>query len=91
MGRVVDLWASGIIEALRRSGSVVRATEGLDVERWRRAARQAGKEIGWSVRTGGSPDGSTVWAVSPDYVPTSAERSSVSRLGEALYGPSVDL
>lgn len=86
MGRVVDLWAREIIDTLRRSGSVVRAADGLDVDRWRRAARQAGREMGWSVRTGVSSDGSTVWAVSSDYVPTPAERSSVVRiLGDSLY------
>jgi hypothetical protein len=87
MGRVVDLWAAGIVEALRGSGSVVKSTEGLDVDRWRRAARQAGSQLGWSMQTGVSADGSTVWAVSPDYQPTVFDQAAAPGLiGDALYG-----
>jgi len=45
-------------------GSVIlSASEVGDVERWRRAARKAGRVLGFPVRTGVAPDGSRVWAV----------------------------
>lgn len=87
MGRVVDLWVGEIVEALQGSGSVVRSADDLDVDRWRRAARQAGRRLGSSVRTGVAADGSTVWAVLPSYEPTASERAgAVVVLGDALYG-----
>lgn len=53
MGRVVDLWAADVVEALRGSGSVVRLADGLDVDRWRRA----GRRLESSVRTGVAANG----------------------------------
>lgn len=45
-------------------GSVVRSSDAVDdVDRWRRAARRAGRILGVPVRTGVSFDRSRVWAV----------------------------
>lgn len=45
-------------------GSVVRWTASIDdVERWRRAARRAGRVLGVPVRTGVADDGTRVWAI----------------------------
>lgn len=75
MAKVVDLerfrverLAGEIVPWLRDRGSVLVETSGLEsVERWRRAARRAGRLLGWRVRTGVSPAGDRVWAVSDDY------------------------
>jgi hypothetical protein len=75
VGRVVDLEASRVeqlaaelVPILRDRGGVVVDVEQLDsVDRWRRAARRAGRLLGWSVRTGVSADGSRVWAGSDDW------------------------
>jgi hypothetical protein len=45
-------------------GSVLHLADGLgDVERWRRAARRAGRILAVPIRIGVSPDGTRVWAV----------------------------
>ncbi len=71
-GRVVDLekvrverLAMEIADQLVAGhGSVLRLADGVgDVDRWRRAARRAGRILGVSVRTGVSPDQARVWAV----------------------------
>jgi hypothetical protein len=71
-GRVVDLekvrverLAVEIADQLvAGQGSVLHLTDGLgDVDRWRRAARRAGRILSVPVRTGVSPDGTRVWAV----------------------------
>jgi hypothetical protein len=54
------------IAAQIRSGQgsvIVDALKVGDVERWRRAARKAGRVLGVPVRTGVAHDGSRVWAV----------------------------
>jgi hypothetical protein len=71
MGRVVSLERARIdrlAEEIARQlnehgGGVVRLTANVDdVERWRRAARQAGRRLGIIIRTGVSRDGEKVWA-----------------------------
>ena len=70
-GRVVDLegvrverLAEEIADQLQQhGGSILRlATDVENVERWRRAARQAGRRLGVTIRTGVSNDRSKVWA-----------------------------
>jgi len=80
MGQLMDLWVPAIQAGLRANGSVVRQTESLDVKRWRRAARQAGSALGWSIRTGVSADGSTVWATSPK-LRSRSDRAGVGSTG----------
>ncbi|MCA1696961.1 MAG: hypothetical protein LC749_20815 [Actinobacteria bacterium] len=89
MGRVVDLereqveaLARQLVPTLRERGSVVANTAGLgDVDRWRKAARRAGRMLGWRVRTGLEADGARVWAASDDFQPSpSAERAAIEAL-----------
>ena len=70
-GRIVDLervrvdrLAEEIAAQLEaHGGSILRLTTDVDdVERWRRAARKAGRRLGVTVRTGISADRSKVWA-----------------------------
>ncbi len=64
----VERLAQHLIEGLRARGSVQAALEHVDdVERWRRAARRAGRALGWHIRTGVSAE--RVWAVSEDWLP----------------------
>ena len=71
-GRVVDLelvrierLAAEIAQQLAAGhGNVVRLVASIDdVDRWRRAARRAGRTLGTRFRTGVSWDGQRVWAV----------------------------
>ena len=71
-GRVVELervrverLAEEIAGQLRAGyGNVLRRTDAVDdVDRWRRAARRAGRLLGVPVRTGVSFDRSRVWAI----------------------------
>lgn len=55
----------GIIDELRGRGTAVASVEGGDLDRWRRAARRAGRVLGWHVRTGVS-DG-RAWVTSDDW------------------------
>ncbi len=70
-GRVVDLervrverLAGEIAGQLRLGGGrVLRLTDNVDdVDRWRRAARRAGRVLGMPIRTGVSLDRRKVWA-----------------------------
>lgn len=96
MGRLIDLerervevLARELVPALRERGSLSAETAELaDVERWRRAARRAGRLLGWRVRTGVMAEGSRVWAVSEDF-PLSDEalRDAAERVAAAIdYG-----
>src|SRR6266851_5601092 len=82
-GRVVDLeevrverLVPGISEELQAHGGALADVNALDsVERWRRAARRAGRSLGWRIRTGVSHG--RAWAACEDWPPTSepAERA----------------
>ena len=96
MGQVVDLerqrveaLARDLVPLLQERGSIWVATaEVEDVERWRRAARRAGRLLGWHVRTGVTSDGELVWALSEDFPMSEAEqREAMRRVMAALdYG-----
>jgi hypothetical protein len=67
----VERLAREMVPTFKARGSLIKRIDAVDdVERWRKAARRAGKLIGWRVRTGISNDGSSLWAVSDDYEPT---------------------
>ena len=93
MGRVVDLETRKVerladepLPVLRHRGSVVADSATLeDVDRWRRAARSAGRRLGWRIRTGVSRDGSRVWATSESYEMTDADRHRAGMKREALF------
>lgn len=96
MGRVIDLerqrvetLALDLVPLLQERGSMWVATSEVDnVERWRRAARRAGRLLGWHMRTGLTADGELVWAASEDFSMSEAEqRTAMRRVMAALdYG-----
>src|SRR5579859_1102888 len=62
--RVVASIAARLRPVLADQGIVTANVAELDsVERWRKAARRAGRQLGYPVRTAVSTDGTTVWAV----------------------------
>ena len=93
MARVVDLEAARVAQLaaelapqLSAVGEVrARVADVEDVDRWRRAARKAGRAAGWKVRTAVSVDGATVWAIATDRPVTEAELRDVGeRISRAL-------
>ena len=57
-----------LMPVLRERGAIVVDAEQLDnVDRWRRAARRAGRLLGSQMSTGVSHDGRRVWAGSDDW------------------------
>ena len=96
VGQVVDLerrqieaLARQILPVLLEHGSLVVNTDKVhDVERWRKAARRAGRMLGWHVRTGVIADGARVWAASNDFPVTEADRKAAAkRVEDFLFGP----
>jgi hypothetical protein len=66
----VDRLVPGIIEELQAHGGALADVSALDsVERWRRAARRAGRSLGWRIRTGVSHG--RAWAACEDWPDTS--------------------
>jgi hypothetical protein len=88
VGEVVDLererteaLARELAPLLRARGVIATDESAGDLDRFRRAARRAGRMLGWRVRTGASADGRRAWASSPDYVVSDEDRR---RAGEAI-------
>jgi len=88
VGEVVDLererteaLARELAPLLRARGVIAADETAGDLDRFRRAARRAGRMLGWRVRTGASADGRRAWASSPDYVVSDEDRR---RAGEAI-------
>lgn len=87
MGRLIDLerqrveaLARDLVPLLQEQGSIGVATSEVDnVERWRRAARRAGRLLGWHMRTGVTSDGELVWALSEDFPMSEAEQHEAMR------------
>lgn len=78
--------AKELVPDLEVGGIVRAAVEELDdVERWRRAARRAGRSLGWRIRTGVSAG--WVWAVSEDWEPPPGADREAARLFSALIAP----
>jgi hypothetical protein len=64
----IERIANELVEHLRANGSVKAALADVeDVDRWRRGARRAARELGWRIRTGVSSE--SVWAVSENWLP----------------------
>lgn len=59
-----------------------------DVDRWRRAARMAGRRLGWRVRTGISERGGYVWVIDirepPAEVLEAHQRETMGRLEQMV-------
>jgi hypothetical protein len=91
-GRVVDLehvrvdrLVPGITNHLRASGIARVPVEDLEnVDRWRTAARRAGRILGWHVRTGVSAG--WAWAASEDLqAPPGADHDAAVRFAALIY------
>ncbi len=82
----VERLARELVPQLRESGQVVRRTADIeDVVRWRRAARRAGRLLGWRVRTALISNGSRVMALSDDWpIPPGAERAAFEAVAWAV-------
>lgn len=62
--RVERLAAEIADQLVAGHGNVVRCADAVDdVDRWRKAARRAGRILGVPIRTGVSFDGGRVWAI----------------------------
>jgi hypothetical protein len=94
VGRIEDLerqrverFAVELVPRLRERGELRADTAALEsVERWRAAARRAGRLLGWRVRTGVSHDGRYAWAVSEDWpVPPGEYERAARQLDGALF------
>ena len=99
MERVVDLerrkveaLALELASLLREHGSLVVSTSKLDsVDRWRAAARRAGRILGWHVRTALSVQEARVWAASDDFPVSEADhKEAARRLDDYLFGARPD-
>ena len=62
-----------------------------NVERWRKAARLAGRSIGQPVRTMLSSDGSTVFAFLDRPVEPGEQAEAAQRVADWIFGPSPHL
>ena len=84
----IDRLAREIAPVLREQGHVlVSASEIESVDQWRRAARKAGRILGWRVTTKVSADGSRVFCVSDDFpVPPGAGRDAAVTFERLLRG-----
>ncbi len=68
--------ASTIAPELKARGYAIELVDEVaDLDRWRRGARLAAKELGTRIRTGVGPV--RVWAVDPDRKPTAEELQRV--------------
>jgi hypothetical protein len=83
----VERLAAELLLVLRERGEVRAETKGVEsVERWRAAARRAGRLLGWQVRTGVRRDMHYVWSVSEDWpVPPGEYERCVRRLDALLF------
>lgn len=86
----VEALARQIRPELERVGEVLAWAADLDdVDRWRKAARRAGRLIGSRVRTFVSADGRAVWAVALDHEhDLAALRAAMERITAQLRPPT---
>ncbi len=86
--KVVDRLAHELAPALDDRGIVVaKVTEVDNVERWRKAARRAGRLLRLPVRTAISSDGTTVWAVLERPVQPGEQADAANRVATMIFGP----
>ncbi len=80
--------AHDIAAQLREHGYAIVATNEVEsVDLWRRAARRAGRLLGWRVSTKLSSDGERVLCVSSDFpVPPGSGRAAADRFAALLRG-----
>jgi hypothetical protein len=77
---------------LEERGALVADVEEVgNIERWRKAARLAGRSLGESVRTMRSSDGLTVFAFLNRRVEPGQQAEAAQRVADWLFGPSPHL
>jgi hypothetical protein len=86
--RVLDSIARRLVPVLGERGIVTADVAQVDsVERWRRAARRAGRQLGLPVRTAVSTDGTMVWAVLERPVQPGEQAEAANRVATMIFGP----
>ena len=86
--RVVASIAARLEPVLADQGIVAANVAELDsVERWRKAARRAGRQLGYPVRTAVSTDGTMVWAVLERSVEPGEQAEAANRVATMIFGP----
>jgi hypothetical protein len=87
--RTVERLALELEPCFRESGTLVADVgEVGDVERWRKAARLAGRSLGQPVRTMVSSDGSTVFAFLSGRLEPGERAEAANRVANFLFGPN---
>ena len=82
----VERLAEEIADSMSATGSMrVAVVDVEDVDRWRRAARRAGRLLGWHIRTGASSE--WVWATSEDWLPGPGADWRAARTFASLVAP----
>jgi hypothetical protein len=85
---VLDSIASRLSPVLAETGIVKADVAEVDsVERWRKAARRAGRQLGYPVRTAVSTDGTMVWAVLERPVAPGEQAEAANRVATMIFGP----
>ncbi len=85
---VLDSIARRLAPVLAETGIVKAHVVEVDsVERWRKAARRAGRQLGYPVRTAVSTDGTMVWAVLERPVEPGEQADAANRVATMIFGP----
>jgi hypothetical protein len=86
--KVVDRLARELAPVLDDRGIVMaNVTEVDNVERWRKAARRAGRLLGFPVRTAISGDRTTVWAVLERPAQPGDQAEAADTVATMIFGP----
>jgi hypothetical protein len=86
--RTVERLATELEPHFRESGTLVADVADVgNVERWRKAARLAGRRVGQPVRTMLSSDGSTVFAFLDRPVEPGEQADAANRVATLIFGP----
>jgi hypothetical protein len=85
---VLDSIARRLAPVLAETGIVKADVAEIEsVERWRKAARRAGRQLGYPVRTAVSTDGGMVWAVLERPVEPGEQAEAANRVATMIFGP----
>jgi hypothetical protein len=86
--RVLESIARRLAPVLGERGIVTANVGEVDsVERWRKAARRAGRHLGYPVRTAVSTDRTMVWAVLERPVEPGEQADAANRVATMIFGP----
>lgn len=88
----VERLANQLRPRLEKSGTVAADVDEVgNIDRWRKAARLAGRSLGHPVRTTLSPDRSTVLAFLDQPVEPGEQVEAAQRVADWVFGPSPHL